>query len=204
MKYLAKSKNENNPDVYFETRLEAEDYIDNANKLGLRYEPITYEISDPSQTAKPKYILRSKTRPDKIFDTKVEAEYWRDNYSYGIDFELIEELETITATDCGTPGGDKTVTVTAKKNGDEIKVIDLKIEEPDMVNHPPHYANKNPETIEMIRAVLTKKEFIGYCKGQILKYRDRAHDKGNLEQDMAKAKFYYDLLMEVSNEQLPE
>lgn len=77
--------------------------------------------------------------------------------------------------------------------------IDLNAE-PDMVNHPPHYANKTPETIQMIRAVLTKEEFIGYCKGQILKYRDRAHDKGNLEQDMAKAKFYYDLLEEVSNE----
>ena len=74
--------------------------------------------------------------------------------------------------------------------------------EPDMVNHPPHYANKNPETINMIRAVLTEEEFIGGLKWQILKYRDRAHDKGNYEQDMAKAKFYYDLLQEVTEGRL--
>ena len=74
--------------------------------------------------------------------------------------------------------------------------------EPDMVNHPPHYANKNPETINMIRAVLTEEEFIGGLKWQILKYRDRAHDKGNYEQDMAKAKFYYDLLQEVAERRL--
>ena len=74
--------------------------------------------------------------------------------------------------------------------------------EPDMVNHPPHYANKDPETINMIRAVLTEEEFIGGLKWQILKYRDRAHDKGNYEQDMAKAKFYYNLLQEVVERRL--
>ena len=74
--------------------------------------------------------------------------------------------------------------------------------EPDMVNHPPHYANKDPETINMIRAVLTEEEFIGGLKWQILKYRDRAHDKGDYEQDMAKAKFYYDLLQEVTERRL--
>lgn len=74
--------------------------------------------------------------------------------------------------------------------------------EPDMVNHPPHYANKDPETINMIRAVLTEEEFIGGLKWQILEYRDRAHDKGNYEQDMAKAKFYYDLLQEVAERRL--
>ena len=74
--------------------------------------------------------------------------------------------------------------------------------EPDMVNHPPHYANKDPETINMIRAVLTEEEFIGGLKWQILKYRDRAHDKGNYEQDMAKARFYYDLLQEVTERRL--
>ena len=74
--------------------------------------------------------------------------------------------------------------------------------EPDMVNHPPHYANKDTETINMIRAVLTEEEFIGGLKWQILKYRDRAHDKGSYEQDMAKAKFYYDLLQEVTERRL--
>lgn len=66
--------------------------------------------------------------------------------------------------------------------------------EVDMVNHPPHYANKEPETIKMIEAILPPLEFIGGLKWQILKYRDRAGDKWDKEEDLKKAKFYYDYL----------
>jgi len=84
---------------------------------------------------------------------------------------------------------------------EEVKRLQDNLKLSDMVNHPPHYANKTPETIDMIRAVLTKEEFIGGLKWQILKYRDRAHDKGELERDMAKAKFYYDLLIKSLEEE---
>lgn len=67
----------------------------------------------------------------------------------------------------------------------------------DMVNHPPHYNHGGIESIDVIRMCLTKKEFKGYLKGQVLKYRERAPYKGNQEQDYAKAKFYYDMLMEM-------
>lgn len=69
----------------------------------------------------------------------------------------------------------------------------------DMVNHPPHYNHGGIESLDIIRMCLTKKEFKGYLKGQVLKYRERAPYKGNSEQDYAKAKFYYDMLMEMKS-----
>ena len=61
----------------------------------------------------------------------------------------------------------------------------------DPVNHPNHYTKTKPETIDMIEAILTPAEFKGYCKGNIIKYRDRAGHKDNAQQDYDKAKWYY-------------
>ena len=68
--------------------------------------------------------------------------------------------------------------------------------EPDMVNHPPHYQIGGIETFDIIRTMLTKEELIGYLKGQILKYRERAAYKGHQEEDWAKARWYYEKLQE--------
>jgi len=62
----------------------------------------------------------------------------------------------------------------------------------DMVHHPKHYADRPVEVIEIIRSVLTKEEFIGYCKGCLLKYNMRAGLKDDMKQDYDKGKVYYD------------
>lgn len=67
----------------------------------------------------------------------------------------------------------------------------------DPINHPPHYKHGGIETIDIIRMALTDDEFRGYCKGNILKYRERAQFKGNAEQDYKKAEWYYKKLQEV-------
>ena len=64
----------------------------------------------------------------------------------------------------------------------------------DMVNHPSHYNQGGIETLDIIKMSLTKEEYRGYLKGNVLKYRERAQFKGNAEQDYAKAKFYFDEL----------
>jgi hypothetical protein len=66
----------------------------------------------------------------------------------------------------------------------------------DMVNHPNHYKQGGLETIDIMQALLPHEQFIGYLKGNIIKYRERAEHKGNAEQDYAKAKWYYDKLIE--------
>ena len=70
----------------------------------------------------------------------------------------------------------------------------------DLVNHPSHYNQGGIETLDIIKMSLTKEEYKGYLKGNVLKYRERAQFKGNAAQDYAKAKFYYAELEELSND----
>ena len=67
---------------------------------------------------------------------------------------------------------------------------------PDLVNSPPHYMSGGIETIDFIKAKLTDEEFTGYLKGNVIKYLTRADLKGNRLQDLAKAKWYMDRLVQ--------
>ena len=76
------------------------------------------------------------------------------------------------------------------------------IEEPttDAVNSPSHCLHSGIETIEVIRMMLTPEEFKGYCKGNIIKYRERAPYKGKEEEDYAKALKYKEFLDDANKE----
>jgi len=63
----------------------------------------------------------------------------------------------------------------------------------DQVRNPKHYQLYNLETIEVIRDSMTNEEWLGYCKGNSLKYRLRAGKKDPVEQDIAKAMYYEEL-----------
>ena len=63
----------------------------------------------------------------------------------------------------------------------------------DPVNDPPHYTQGEIQCIDAIREALTKEEFRGYCKGNVLKYVWRERLKGGGE-SLAKAKWYLDRL----------
>ena len=65
----------------------------------------------------------------------------------------------------------------------------------DHVNHPSHYTNGDIECIDAIRAALTPEEFIGYCKGNAIKYVWREKNKNGLE-DMQKARVYLSWMIE--------
>jgi len=61
------------------------------------------------------------------------------------------------------------------------------------VNHPAHYGGDTIyETIKVLEAWLTPEQFIGFCRGNAIKYQSRAGKKGGIEDDLAKAKFYQD------------
>jgi len=66
---------------------------------------------------------------------------------------------------------------------------------PDMVNHPSHYADKSIEVIDYIRDTLSTQEFTGYCEGNVLKYVSRWRKKGIVE-DLRKARVYLDWMIE--------
>ena len=64
----------------------------------------------------------------------------------------------------------------------------------DPVNHPAHYTQGGIECIDAIRASMSKEQFLGYCKGNSLKYQWRYEAKGGVE-DLKKAKWYLDRMI---------
>jgi hypothetical protein len=64
----------------------------------------------------------------------------------------------------------------------------------DNVNNPPHYNKGGVECIEAIESMLTAEEFIGYLRGNSLKYRWRFRYKNGVE-DLYKANWYEDRLI---------
>ena len=65
----------------------------------------------------------------------------------------------------------------------------------DLVNHPPHYTQGGIECIDAIRASMSKEQFLGYCKGNSLKYQWRYEAKGGVE-DLKKAQWYLDRMIQ--------
>jgi hypothetical protein len=69
----------------------------------------------------------------------------------------------------------------------------------DNVNNPPHYNKGGVECIEAIESMLTAEEFIGYLRGNSLKYRWRFRYKNGIE-DLYKANWYEDRLIKYIEE----
>lgn len=65
-----------------------------------------------------------------------------------------------------------------------------KAPENDEVNNPSHYNKGAIECIDAIEAMLTPEEFVGYLRGNSLKYRWRFRYKNNPVSDLSKASWY--------------
>jgi hypothetical protein len=61
------------------------------------------------------------------------------------------------------------------------------------VTHPAHYTKGGIECIEAIKASMSKEEYCGYLKGNIMKYVWRYKDKGGVD-DLLKAQQYLEWL----------
>lgn len=66
----------------------------------------------------------------------------------------------------------------------------------DVVNHPAHYTNGDIECIDAIRASMGKDKFCGYLKGNIIKYLWRYELKEKPVQDLEKAQWYLNRLIQ--------
>ena len=60
----------------------------------------------------------------------------------------------------------------------------------DPIQRPAHYQRFGMEVIDIIRHVLGPEGFRAYCIGNEIKYRLRAGDKGDAQQDLGKAMKY--------------
>lgn len=67
---------------------------------------------------------------------------------------------------------------------------------------PDRYSKTGRETIDKIRDSMSDEQFIMFCYGQAIRYRDRAGLKGPEEVDMRKADFYVKMALHVQGEEL--
>lgn len=90
-----------------------------------------------------------------------------------------ELLQSVTSDNSGSSGVHFTT-----------PVIDMIEPKPDVVNNPPHYTDGGIEVIDFLQAKLTKEEFIGYLKGNALKYGARMGKKDSPATDAGKMAWY--------------
>lgn len=74
----------------------------------------------------------------------------------------------------------------------------------DMVNHPPHYTKGGIECIDGIRASMTDEAFLGYLKGNVLKYLWRYESKHDPAEDLQKALWYLNKMVDILKENHPD
>ena len=65
------------------------------------------------------------------------------------------------------------------------------------INHPAHYNQGGIECIQALEAAMGRDEFIGFLKGNTIKYLWRCGHKDTPIQELGKARWYLDKLMEV-------
>lgn len=72
--------------------------------------------------------------------------------------------------------------------------------------NPEHYKSGGIETIEYIRAKMSKEEFYGYIKGNVIKYVSRVDKKSDkiLDKidDLKKAQWYLERMIQVHQEEI--
>jgi len=64
------------------------------------------------------------------------------------------------------------------------------------VNSPEHYTKGGLEVIDILASKLTEEQFEGFLVGNALKYLFRFPHKGNSAEDLKKARWYLDRLIE--------
>lgn len=70
----------------------------------------------------------------------------------------------------------------------------------DVVNNPSHYTAGGIEVIDYLRAKLSPEEYRGFLRGNTLKYLSRAGLKGDAVEDLRKARWYLDALIDTYEE----
>ena len=111
------------------------------------------------------------------------------------ELERMEEKEDGVCWECdnSTPEHWPYGSLAWSKYGDQILRDNLP--HPDLVESPTHYkVFPDTEAIDIIKKVLTPTEYVGYLKGNLMKYRLRAGEKDSMEQDIRKANKYRDWL----------
>ena len=125
---------------------------------------------------------------------------------WGFELELVEE-EQEEQFNCRLYSHEEVAEILGIQR-DQVETISVDIidkpfedKEPDMVNHPKHYTKGGIETLDFILAKvegLSPQEAV--LVGHIIRYVSRYNDKFNPVEDLKKAKFYLEKLIELREE----
>lgn len=78
---------------------------------------------------------------------------------------------------------------------DKVKSTILENTTSDPVESPTHYNSGSIECIEAIKASMSNREYLGYLKGNVMKYLWRYDYKGKAREDLKKANWYLERLI---------
>lgn len=76
--------------------------------------------------------------------------------------------------------------------------------EQDNVNHPSHYRRGGVECIDALQSALTDEQYEGFLQGNVFKYVFRANFKGKRREDLEKASWYLDRLLDFTEDGIQE
>lgn len=148
---------------------------DIANELGVKVS-LVYAV----KYAKPKKANNVSPAVPKAKPVDIDAVHKNRTFSVTVDMDKVKQdvaqktWSTLTAVTSDTP-----------------------VPKADLVNHPPHYTAGGIETIDFLQAKLSRDEFIGYLKGNVLKYGSRLGRKGDTGVDAGKLSWYATKLRDV-------
>jgi hypothetical protein len=75
------------------------------------------------------------------------------------------------------------------------------MENKNMIEHPEHYGGDTPyECVKVLRAWLTPEQYEGFLRGNALKYLCRVGKKDEAVQELKKAKWYVEKLIETEED----
>ena len=110
---------------------------------------------------------------------------------------LDDDMKCYECEDCNGENMTDTITVTSDTTFDHLKFSG----EYDPVNKPLHYALEGGlECIDYMRQVLGLDGFIEYCHGNVIKYQHRYKYKNKPLQDMEKAQYYLNKMIDALKE----
>jgi len=128
-----------------------------------------------------------------------DSQLWYNNY-IGCVFEVIE-YDALTKVYWVMAITGRNIVYEEDSEPWELVVLaEAQSEYTDPVERPSHYVNGEIECIDAIQAATTQEEFEGFLRGNVLKYLWRCNLKSNKTEDLNKARWYLNRLIEETDQ----
>jgi hypothetical protein len=144
-------------------------------------------------------LRRCDVRDSVLIKSCKDSQLWYNNY-IGCVFEVIE-YDALTKVYWVMAITGRNIVYEEDSEPWELVVLaEAQSEYTDPVERPSHYVNGEIECIDAIQAATTQEEFEGFLRGNVLKYLWRCNLKSNKTEDLNKARWYLNRLIEETDQ----